>query len=86
MTSRLHDVPTVSSCVAQLVVDISTLPDARQHELAVGLLTDEIVLPLEALRAHLKDAPGRVPRYAALIVRGRTRGQAGTRLVLILNT
>ena len=69
MTSRLHDVPTVSSCVAQLVVDISTLPDARQHELAVGLLTDEIVLPLEALRAHLKDAPGRVPRYAALIVR-----------------
>lgn len=69
MSVRQHDLPSVASCVAQFVADFATLPDSRQRELASALLEEGTVTPVEALRKHLKDKPGRIPHYAALVIR-----------------
>ncbi|MEY3851568.1 MAG: hypothetical protein RI910_548, partial [Verrucomicrobiota bacterium] len=69
MSIRKHDLPTVASCVAQFVADVATLPEARQSELATSIMADGPALPLEALRTHLRDKPGRIPHYAALVIR-----------------
>lgn len=69
MSVRQHDLPSVASCVAQFVADVATLPDSRQRELASALLEEGTVTPVEALRKHLKDKPGRIPHYAALVIR-----------------
>jgi hypothetical protein len=55
--------------VAQFVADVATLPDGRQRELASSLLEEGTVMPVDALRKHLKDKPGRIPHYAALVIR-----------------
>ncbi len=69
MSNRMHEVPTVASCVAQFVADVSILPSARQNELVASLVEGGQALPMEALRAHLNDKPGRIPHYAALVIR-----------------
>ena len=69
MTVCKHELPSVASCVAQFVADVATLPDSRQRELASALLEEGEVMPIDALRKHLKDKPVRVPHYAALIIR-----------------
>jgi hypothetical protein len=69
MSSRLHDLPSIASCVAQFVADVATLPEVRQCELTSALLEDGVVAPLEALRGHLKEKPGRIPHFAALVIR-----------------
>jgi len=69
MSIRKHDLPTVASCVAQFVADVATFPEARQSELAASIMGDGPALPLEALRTHLRDKPGRIPHYAAMVIR-----------------
>ena len=69
MSVRQHDLPSAASCVAQFVADVATLPDSRQRELTSALLEEGTVTPVEALRMHLKDKPGRIPHYAALVIR-----------------
>ncbi len=69
MSIRKHDLPTVASCVAQFLADVATLSDARQSELAASIMGDGPALPLEALRTYLRDKPGRIPHYAALVIR-----------------
>lgn len=69
MSVRQHDMPSIASCVAQFVADVATLPDSRQRELASALLEEGTVTPVDALRKHLSDKPGRIPHYAALVIR-----------------
>jgi hypothetical protein len=69
MSVRQHDLPSAASCVAQFIADIATLPDGRQRELASALMEEAAVTPAEALRKHLKVKPGRIPHYAALVIR-----------------
>jgi hypothetical protein len=69
MSVRKHDLPSVASCVAQFVADVATLPDGRQRELVAALLEESTDMPGEALRKHLEDKPGRIPHYAALVIR-----------------
>jgi hypothetical protein len=69
MTARLHDLPSIASCVAQFVADVATLPEGRQRELAASLMGDGDVVPMEALRKQLSEKPGRLPHYGALCIR-----------------
>ncbi len=69
MTVRLHDLPSVASCVAQFVADVATLPEDRQRELTASLMGEGDVVSLEVLRKHLSEKPGRVPHYGALCIR-----------------
>jgi len=69
MTDPQRIMPSLASCVAQFLADLSTLPESRQLELASALMEEGSTSPIEKLRVHLKERPGRVPHYAAIVLR-----------------
>lgn len=61
--------PPPSAYVAQFMADLALLPEASVAKLAEGIPEDEVVLPLEKIRAHITANPNRIPQLFALVVR-----------------
>ena len=68
MTEIIRTTPTESTCVAQLLADMTALSVDQLHEFIKGMELEEGLPPHAAIKKHLEDHPARVPQFAALVV------------------
>lgn len=68
MTEIIRTTPTESTCVAQLLADMTALSVDQLHEFIKGMELEEGLPPHAAIKKHLEDHPSRVPQFAALVV------------------
>jgi hypothetical protein len=69
MTAAIKELPSASTCLAQVVADLELLTPAQLQEIAKGLETEIEVAPVEAIKRHLTAHPARLPQFMALIIR-----------------
>jgi len=76
MTAIVQQLPSASTCLAQLVADLGTLSaDFLQH-MSEGMELDQALPPVEAVKKHLTEHPARLPQFMALVIREIHYGQA----------
>lgn len=69
MTEIVQERPTASTCLAQLVQDLGTLPQDYLEDMIKGMELDQGLSPVEAVRKHLTEHPARLPQFMALLIR-----------------
>jgi hypothetical protein len=75
MTEIVQQLPTASTCLAQLAEDLSTLPEDSLKFMSEGMELDQSLPPVEAVKKHLTEHPARLPQFMGLLLRDISYGK-----------
>jgi hypothetical protein len=75
MTEIVQQLPTASTCLAQLAADLATLSEDELQFMSEGMELDQTLPPVEAVKKHLAEHPARLPQFMALLLRDVSYGQ-----------
>jgi len=76
MTAIVQELPSASTCLAQISVDLGSLSEEFLQDMVKGMELDEALPPVEAVKKHLSEHPARLPQFMALVIREIHYGQA----------
>lgn len=76
MTAIVQELPSASTCLAQISVDLGSLSEEFLQDMVKGMELDETLPPVEAIKKHLGEHPARLPQFMALVIREIHYGQA----------
>jgi hypothetical protein len=76
MTANVPELPSASTCLAQISVDLGSLSEEFLQDMVKGMELDETLPPVEAVKKHLGEHPARLPQFMALVIREIHYGQA----------
>ena len=76
MTAIVQELPSASTCLAQISVDLGSLSEEFLQDIIKGMELDEALPPIEAVKKHLGEHPARLPQFMALVIREIHYGQA----------
>ena len=76
MTAIVPELPSASTCLAQISVDLGSLSEEFLQDMVKGMELDETLPPVEAVKKHLGEHPARLPQFMALVIREIQYGQA----------
>jgi hypothetical protein len=76
MTAIVQELPSASTCLAQIAVDLGSLTEEFLQDMVKGMELDEALPPVEAVKKHLSEHPARLPQFMALVIREIHYGQA----------
>ena len=75
MTEIVQQLPTASTCLAQLAADLATLSEDELQFMSEGMELEQTLPPVEAVKKHLTEHPARLPQFMALLLRDVSYGQ-----------
>jgi len=75
MTEIVQQLPTASTCLAQLAQDLATLSDESLQFMSEGMELDQSLPPVEAVKEHLTEHPARLPQFMGLLLRDISYGR-----------
>lgn len=76
MTAIVQELPSASTCLAQISVDLGSLSEEFLQDMVKGMELDEALPPIEAAKKHLGEHPARLPQFMALVIREIHYGKA----------
>ena len=76
MTAIVQELPSASTCLAQISVDLGSLSEEFLQDMVKGMELDEALPPIEAVKKHLGEHPARLPQFMALVIREIHYGKA----------
>ena len=76
MTAIVQELPSASTCLAQISVDLGSLSEEFLQDIIKGMELDEALPPIEAVKKHLGEHPARLPQFMALVIREIHYGKA----------
>jgi hypothetical protein len=75
MTEIVQQLPTASTCLAQLAADLAMLSEDDRQFMSEGMELDQTLPPVEAVKKHLAEHPARLPQFMALLLREISYGK-----------
>jgi len=69
MPDNLRNVPTVISCIAQLIADMEVIEPKYIQEIVDKMEIEDELIPTAGIKKYLTEHPNKIPHFAALVVR-----------------